>query len=1032
MIIDPHNFAAIAYQRFIKTVMAQHGVPTIVMETAGAKHQSSKEQRKTGNNIQKVVEDKKDFQIEKIERKTERLQQQEVDAVFAKERTDKQYQFRIAKAEVLFSRGDLGGALEEITDYLVSDPDNATALSLRLKILHTQEHRGSEEQRKTEDRVPEVTGEKVDSQAEKVESTEENSQRLGGEAGLAEEKKDKQRQFRIAKAEVLFNQGNLDRALEEITDYLLSDPDNLKALSLRLKILQAQQDLGEPLKIPDEVQEVAEEQIDSQAEKVESKEEHSQQHGDDADLAKKKKDKNHQFRIAKAEVLFNRGDFGRALEEITGYLVSDPDNATALSLRSTILQAQQSLEDQRKPEDNVQNVAEEKIDVQKVERKEEHSQQHGDDANLAKKKKTKKRQHRIAKAEVLLNRGDLGEALEEITDYLVSHPDNATALSLRSEIVQAQQRLEDQRKPEDNVQDVAEEKKDFRVEKIESNKENSRQHDGDAAVVKEEKDESLDFKFTNAEILFNRGDLNEALEEITDYLVSHPDNATALSLRLKILHTQAQQDSKEQHKTEDEVPEVAEEKIDVQAEKIESNEGNSQPHAGDAGLLKEKMDERYNFKFANAEILFNRGDLGGALEEITNYLVSHPDNSRALSLRLKILHRQAQQDHETLKEKTPQREEAPPKETPKREVLKKEPVAPIQAIDRKKNSFTGLWWIVASTIVIIVGTTIGIVFWLHRETPSNLVIPATSVATDASREAPARVVTTESIESLLSRGETFAKKKEYLSALNEYQKVIALAPNKSEAYLAEGNIYGLVGKYDDAMNALSQAFKLNPKDTTVLLTLASVKHLSGLPIEAVQYLDMTLPLVADSNQYLSGPIANAIMFDPVLLARYGGRVSASFERGLKIKSKDYVTKYRFARLLQAMNKTKEAKALFESNIDQLLESIQVDQNDGRSMIYLALILTREGRFQEAISFADDARQSGKNDPEILYKISQMYALQMRSPKKKDIDNQKKKRALEALREALVLDYRVEELTNADFYNLLNQGEFQERIKRSLK
>jgi hypothetical protein len=97
------------------------------------------------------------------------------------------------------------------------------------------------------------------------------------------------------------------------------------------------------------------------------------------------------------------------------------------------------------------------------------------------------------------------------------------------------------------------------------------------------------------------------------------------------------------------------------------------------------------------------------------------------------------------------------------------------------------------------------------------------------------------------------------------------------------------------------------------------------------------------------------------------------------------------------------------------------------MIYLALTLTRLGKFPEATTWGRKGVEMNPTDSNLKYRLAQMYALQMYSSQRKKTDEKKKEDAVKALKEALALNYRLDELTNADFYNMYEHGDFHRVI-----
>jgi tetratricopeptide (TPR) repeat protein len=194
-------------------------------------------------------------------------------------------------------------------------------------------------------------------------------------------------------------------------------------------------------------------------------------------------------------------------------------------------------------------------------------------------------------------------------------------------------------------------------------------------------------------------------------------------------------------------------------------------------------------------------------------------------------------------------------------------------------------------------------------------------------------------------------------------------------------------------------------------------YLNGAYEDGFKYHEQVLALTVDSIRYLVGPVADAILSSKALLAKYGGRVKAAFEGSMSGAPNDFVNRYRYARLLLALGSTKEANDVLKKNVDYLVEEYRNHPDDGLITMYLALSMTRQGHFSEAEGFAKDAKDLARGNPEILYKIAQMYALQMHSSRGQATIAQMKKKALQSVHEAVNLRFMLNELTNADLYSV---------------
>ncbi|MBI1802975.1 MAG: tetratricopeptide repeat protein [Ignavibacteria bacterium] len=273
-------------------------------------------------------------------------------------------------------------------------------------------------------------------------------------------------------------------------------------------------------------------------------------------------------------------------------------------------------------------------------------------------------------------------------------------------------------------------------------------------------------------------------------------------------------------------------------------------------------------------------------------------------------------------------------------------------------------------------------------------------------------------------GEVLTQEGKYDEAIQQLDRALELTPRSSDVQLSRAITYFKIGKYNELMDAMARAYELNPLDTYVLTTYASMHQLTGTARQGIAYHEIALTLVADSTSYLIGPVADEILSDPSLSLIYSSRVGAAFQRRLRADSSDYTAKYGLARMLQVTGQAADATDLLMKLESRLKAHLQLHPRDVRAMVLMAKTLTRLGKFPEATELAKQALKIDPGSPEVRYRIAQVYSLQMYSQKNNAIDEKKKSEALQALRNALAHSFRLDELTNADFYNMYEQSEFR--------
>jgi tetratricopeptide (TPR) repeat protein len=188
-----------------------------------------------------------------------------------------------------------------------------------------------------------------------------------------------------------------------------------------------------------------------------------------------------------------------------------------------------------------------------------------------------------------------------------------------------------------------------------------------------------------------------------------------------------------------------------------------------------------------------------------------------------------------------------------------------------------------------------------------------------------------------------------------------------------------------------------------------------------------LIFVDDSTEYMTTLAIETITGNAELRINQGPRFIAACERRFKNHPEDNQNLYRLARLRQLMGMA-NANQYFERLVTNLQSVLVKNPSDGVSMATLGLALTRKGQFSEAITLTRRAVTLTPDNPEVLYKAAQVYTLQMYSPRDKKLNESKKNEAIVYLRRAVRLNYRLNEITNADFYNMFDLNEYRSAIE----
>jgi hypothetical protein len=133
-------------------------------------------------------------------------------------------------------------------------------------------------------------------------------------------------------------------------------------------------------------------------------------------------------------------------------------------------------------------------------------------------------------------------------------------------------------------------------------------------------------------------------------------------------------------------------------------------------------------------------------------------------------------------------------------------------------------------------------------------------------------------------------------------------------------------------------------------------------------------------------------------------------------------------MMQVSGSALEGSALFEKNVRLIQAALKSDPGDPEKTMYLALTLTRLGRYPEASSLTRRMVEQWGNSAFVQYKAAQVSALQMYSQKKKETDPKKQEEVLAFLKTAMRQRFMLQEIVDGDFYNVFDKKEFRSAIR----
>jgi TolB-like protein/Flp pilus assembly protein TadD len=279
----------------------------------------------------------------------------------------------------------------------------------------------------------------------------------------------------------------------------------------------------------------------------------------------------------------------------------------------------------------------------------------------------------------------------------------------------------------------------------------------------------------------------------------------------------------------------------------------------------------------------------------------------------------------------------------------------------------------------------------------------------------------------ISLGKVLAFNKNYNRALIYFDTALTLTQYNSVAWFEKGKLLFKTGKTQEGLDAFNRAYQLDACNPEILETYAGAYQLLGKTGSGMFYHERAIRFTPDSLAYIAGPVSDAILVDPDLRLSQSQRVLTACAKKIMIDQDDYHTLYNYARLKQVMGHLDSDKHL--KKLENLLqEQIRKSPKNALPLAYLALAETRLGKFPEAAVIADRAIALDPNNAEVRYKVAQIYSLQMYFQKEKKYDEKKKNLAARYLREAISLNYKFNELVNADFFNMLEKPDYKTAIQ----
>lgn len=202
------------------------------------------------------------------------------------------------------------------------------------------------------------------------------------------------------------------------------------------------------------------------------------------------------------------------------------------------------------------------------------------------------------------------------------------------------------------------------------------------------------------------------------------------------------------------------------------------------------------------------------------------------------------------------------------------------------------------------------------------------------------------ITDIAAQGNATGKENDALAKAKPYMdEALKLDANNAEILVANGYVLEAAGKYQDAINYYDKALKLNPKSGKILFRKAhtlqflqgNTKEVQDLYNLAYKY-DQKDPLILMAQGRKYGQIGELDKaYDFFIYA-------AKNTKQNDLKAEAYVDAYQ----------VREVQGKFDEARDLASRAVYLDRNYGPGLVYLGMVLAREGKFAEGGAYMLEA------------------------------------------------------------------------------
>ncbi|MDZ4735607.1 MAG: sulfotransferase [Rhodospirillaceae bacterium] len=174
-----------------------------------------------------------------------------------------------------------------------------------------------------------------------------------------------------------------------------------------------------------------------------------------------------------------------------------------------------------------------------------------------------------------------------------------------------------------------------------------------------------------------------------------------------------------------------------------------------------------------------------------------------------------------------------------------------------------------------------------------------------------------SVEDLLAEGDAALARRDGAAAVATFRKMAILLPNDWRGHERLAHVMRRIGRFDDALKSVERAHELAPDEPRVLAETGYCRRLLGRgdAIECLHRATELAPDVADYHSWLADAYWDT--------HRHPKQAVASYRRALELDPQNPQRMIRFAGILAATGRTKEAAPIFDRATTLAPNSLEV-------------------------------------------------------------------------------------------------------------